>query len=63
MTASQPSHEPPKVTALETRAVPTWRCTICSNVNPDDGTTHCRQCEYSRMILRDGREVPRDGYR
>lgn len=47
---------------VETAAALSWRCSICNTVNPDDAT-HCRQCEYSRMILRDGRDVPRDGYR
>lgn len=42
------------------RAAATWRCTICNNVNPDDAT-HCRQCEYSRMVTRDGVLVPRHG--
>jgi hypothetical protein len=46
----------------ETPAAPTWRCTICSLLNPDDAT-HCRQCEYSRMVLRDGKQVPRDRQR
>lgn len=44
----------------ETSAAQPWRCTICSNMNPDDAT-HCRQCEYSRMVTREGQLVPRDG--
>lgn len=39
-----------------------WRCTICSLLNPDDAT-YCRQCEYSRMVMRDGKQVPRDRQR
>lgn len=46
--------------APETQAVPTWRCTVCNNVNPDDAT-HCRQCEYSRTVMRDGKRVARSG--
>lgn len=42
----------------ETPADPTWRCSICNLVNPDDAT-HCRQCEYSRMVMIDGKQVPR----
>lgn len=48
--------------AQETGTAPTWRCGICSLLNPDDAT-HCRQCEYSRMVLRDGKQVPRDRQR
>lgn len=48
------------VAAPETAVATTWRCTICNNVNPDDAT-HCRQCEYSRTVMRDGKRVPRDG--
>lgn len=40
----------------------TWRCTICNLLNPADAT-HCRQCEYSRTIMLDGKRVPRDGQR
>lgn len=36
----------------------TWRCTVCNTVNPGDAT-HCRQCEYSRTVMRDGKRVPR----
>jgi hypothetical protein len=40
----------------------TWRCTICNLLNPADAA-HCRQCEYSRTIMCDGKRVPRDGQR
>lgn len=39
-----------------------WQCTICRTFNPQDADW-CRQCEYSRMIMRDGKSVDRDGYR
>jgi hypothetical protein len=48
--------------AQETGTAPTWRCGICSLLNPDDAD-HCRQCEYSRMVLRDGKQVPRNHQR
>lgn len=40
----------------------TWRCMICNLLNPGDAN-HCRQCEYSRTVMRDGKRVPRDGQR
>lgn len=46
----------------KTAEAPTWRCSICNLVNPDDAT-YCRQCEYSRTVMRDGKRVPRDGQR
>lgn len=46
--------------AHETSAAQPWRCSICNTMNPDDAT-HCRQCEYSRTVMRDGKRVPRTG--
>lgn len=50
--------------APETNAVPeapekTWECGICG-LNNYSTMTHCGQCDYSRMVTREGRLVPRD---
>lgn len=39
-----------------------WDCSICGRSNYVT-VTHCEQCEYSRMVTREGRLVPRDGQR
>lgn len=57
--AARASAETPVALKPSEEAV-TWRCTICNNVNPDDAT-HCRQCEYSRMVTLHGKKVPRVG--
>jgi hypothetical protein len=51
--------------ALETRTAPeapeqTWTCVICGRSNYVT-VTHCEQCEYSRMVTREGRLVLREG--
>lgn len=53
--------------AQETRAAPeapekTWDCTICGRSNYVT-VTHCGHCDFSRMVTREGRLVPRDGQR
>jgi hypothetical protein len=50
--------------ALETRTVPEapekmWNCVICSRSNYVT-STHCAQCDYSRMVTRQGVLVPRE---
>lgn len=57
-----PDRMPHDMTCPQREPLEPWRCTICQNVNPDDAT-HCRQCEYSRLVLRDGRPVLRNGQR
>lgn len=49
--------------AQETRTAPeppenTWECSICGRSNYVT-VTHCEQCEYSRMVTIDGKQVPR----
>lgn len=46
-----PAPEPPEAM---------WKCCICDTHNYST-ETHCTQCEYSRMTMRDGKLIPRTG--